>query len=1656
MSDRWWEGSAPVANGASSDEWWREAAEVAPPRRPSATLLPPTSARPTGQAHDGDTFRLDSGQNARLYGYDAFELDQQGRAPDGSMIPLGGNSRTALLPYLPGFTAKVAGKPSYGRPVMSLSNGGVDPVIPLLQGGNGLAAPEYLVGDSPLLRPYMEAERFARQNRRGAFGTTFATPKAARQGNGEPWKQAEAGNAQNGQAVFWDDPTPMQGLRPEIASQLERLWADRSVTPAQLNAFAASKGFALDPKGIEARQKPNARPGGKTQYSQPPRLLTDVGDGGFGAAVRGFADPINMLDELGAVSDSLTGVGGRESVWNSNRRFGDILHNNLEQNRSILANDDANYYWQRFGGQMASGLIAPGSSIEGVGLNAARTALRSGASRFAAVRAAEEAVRRRLAIVGGIEGGLAGAGQGETTGQRLGGAAIGGTAGSVLGVATGYGLPAAGRYLSSRFRRGLADAEPDPAAHQFVNGAGDTAQADAEDYALGAAPTFSGDAPAMPAGSAAGRAAPEYDGNWWEAAEPVAAPDARAAERRVIVEEAQQASQRAYLQKQQAYVDQRMATVAQDDGAPLGPAFDDAANDDDLADLAANAGDAAYAKRQTQLADAFARQFQRDNPYDGSLSDDVVARLKAHDAETAQVKGAWWEEATPVAPMASDIDQPIIYGPDLGAPQAAPGSRVRDYLDLQQPRRFADGPTDQQRMQAVQSLNPRDVLPQPANTVNSLDEAMRIDAGRISPVRAPDEMKALESRSIPSPIDGSRTMPKRGPLDLVTWLRTQGGIKAQGGELEHAGIDNAPRKGLDFAGGEGRFGKLVSNEGMTYDDAALRAWEAGYFPDHADRPTPAEFLDALTQTHNGNARRFRLDDEGEISDFLAARDQRWAVEAAREEGAPLSVDRGQPVDMADLDANSAPVRAYEEWGENAPDFARGLRLDKLNSPQDINRALAQIERVNGGFDAARRGRITHAETEALAADLNMKPADLLARKRGQAWNAEEALAARQIVAKAGNEVVNLAKRIQRTDATEQDMAQFHAALLRASAIQEQVAGGRAEAGRALSQFRMVADADAVSGSVLREALAGLGGPDGIRSAARAIIDSADTPKRLNTAIKIAAAPKWRDKLLSLMYFSQLSSPVTHAVNIMGNTMTSLAQLPEMAVTAGVGRIRSMLPDAEQDRVLFSEVGQRAVGWLAGAKEGFANLGHTLRTGETSDAFAKFETPTAQRAFSGPAGVVIDAPMRALAAEDELFKAMARQMDIRGLAMRQARLKEGLSGQQARDRAAELSAEPTEEMLSEAFDYARYVTFQRPLGNWGQKGSAFLNEAWPFRVFVPYLRTPTNLLKFAAERSPIAPLLWPMHRDFIAGGAKRDAAIARWIVGSGATMMAVEAARQGYITGGGPADPKKRALLEADGWQPYSVRIGDAYYSYRRLDPFSTTIGFAADYVDLQDNMSEEEREQTAAILVGSAFKNLSNKTWLSGITGLGEALGDWARYGDNFLAGLAGNVVPGAASAGARVVDPIQRETGDWLSRIRSRIPYDSRNLPPRRNVLGQPVIGFNGGGLAALSPITSTTRRNDPTINALLEAGIGLTKPGKTARDPNTGEKVKLTPEQYSEFQRLTGDRLRPELQSLVGSPVWEWMNPEEREKAVGNIVRDARKAGRVGMFGRRISAAR
>lgn len=186
--------------------------------------------------------------------------------------------------------------------------------------------------------------------------------------------------------------------------------------------------------------------------------------------------------------------------------------------------------------------------------------------------------------------------------------------------------------------------------------------------------------------------------------------------------------------------------------------------------------------------------------------------------------------------------------------------------------------------------------------------------GRFSKATAPNERGQLDRYTVRSYT--GQEVPVAGPIDLAGWIRLNGGLKDQGGELSHMGLNNASRRG-DMIGQETRFGPLVNEQGMSLDDAAMRAWEAGYFPGMTDRPDVNTFLDTFRDTHDGVNRRFKAEDLGQIDQFNQARDARYQVQQGRTDGNPLYLDNSVG---AGPDRPFAPMSAYGEKEVPLPTF----------------------------------------------------------------------------------------------------------------------------------------------------------------------------------------------------------------------------------------------------------------------------------------------------------------------------------------------------------------------------------------------------------------------------------------------------------------------------------------------------------------------------------------------------------------------------------------------------------------------------------------------------------------------------------------------------------------------------------------------------------------
>jgi hypothetical protein len=362
--------------------------------------------------------------------------------------------------------------------------------------------------------------------------------------------------------------------------------------------------------------------------------------------------------------------------------------------------------------------------------------------------------------------------------------------------------------------------------------------------------------------------------------------------------------------------------------------------------------------------------------------------------------------------------------------------------------------------------------------------------------------------------------------------------------------------------------------------------------------------------------------------------------------------------------------------------------------------------------------------------------------------------------------------------------------------------------------------------------------------------------------------------------SILSSPVTHMVNMGGNSGFMLYKGVEEVVAGGVGLVRTTIPGTKKDRVFLREGLTQMAGIFSGFTDAMLVAGKAGIRGTPADKASKVELQN-RRSFGttddlseignqikqgnfGTAainvlGVYYRASSRALIVEDEFFKAIAYQASIkkqayvRSLAMFDATL--ARTGSVAEAKKAEaleyanLLENPPSPMKLTAEDAARELTFQGDLGTFLGAGEGVANLPLVKLFGIPFYKTPTNVMKETFRRTPFA--AGHAFYDMVAkGGRDADMAIAR--VGLGTLVMSSfghyalsvdDPSNNLIIVGSGPTDPQARQAMERLGIQPFSMNFkqDDGTYksvTYSRFDPISGMLGMAADaayYAQYEDD-----------------------------------------------------------------------------------------------------------------------------------------------------------------------------------------------------------------------------
>lgn len=753
-------------------------------------------------------------------------------------------------------------------------------------------------------------------------------------------------------------------------------------------------------------------------------------------------------------------------------------------------------------------------------------------------------------------------------------------------------------------------------------------------------------------------------------------------------------------------------------------------------------------------------------------------------------------------------------------------------------------------------------------------------------------------------------------------------------------------------------------------------------------------------------------------------------------GAPKA-GGAQPAQLKAARAAAATegVTPEQVVGEGGTGVPRGtepgqvyVNFARINAPEDVQTVIKDMaDKFAPQVETARRGVRSFAEIELDAQQVNAWDV-LMARRKGDPLNAEQSVAARQLWAASGSKLSEVAKEAA-TNPSEANLFAFRKMLATHYAIQNEVIAARTETARALASWRIPAGGSAERFRDISQAIEANGGAAVTRDMADRVakLANAGMYQELDTFVQRGVLARTGDAMQEAWIMGLLSGPKTHIVNTMSNSAVVFMQMYERKVASTISNILG-----NSGGVQAGEAMTQWFGLTQSFKDGLRYAAKAAKTGETGFGMGKIELPQtasitsdafnlssqtwAGRAVDG-LGNIIRIPGRALAAQDEFFKTIGYRMELNAQALRQA-ASEVHSGLIPADglkaRVAELLENPPENLRMSAVDQALYQTFTNSPGKLAQSLQSLKAQYPALTVILPFVRTPANILKFTFERTPLAPLMAGVRADLAAGGARQELALARLSTGTALMMVAADMAMSGVVSGSGPKDTRERQALERTGWQRNSIKVGDRWYAYNRLDPAGSLLGLAAEMVEILNNAEDEDTEESvgeaAVAAVASISATVMSKTYLSGLADLFEAISDPKRYTESFVQRLVGSTVPAIVGEAARTADPYAREVFDMLDAIKRRTPGLSDELPLRRDLWGRPVSYQSGLGWAydVFSPIYTKPAKAEPIDEEMLRLGKAVSMPSKKATFQGVNIDLNAYPGAYSRYVELAGNELK------------------------------------------------
>jgi hypothetical protein len=407
----------------------------------------------------------------------------------------------------------------------------------------------------------------------------------------------------------------------------------------------------------------------------------------------------------------------------------------------------------------------------------------------------------------------------------------------------------------------------------------------------------------------------------------------------------------------------------------------------------------------------------------------------------------------------------------------------------------------------------------------------------------------------------------------------------------------------------------------------------------------------------------------------------------------------------------------------------------------------------------------------------------------------------------------------------------------------------------------------------------------------------------------------------------------------------------------------------------------------------------------------------------------------LQASDKFFRTINFAGELYSQAIRKAKT-EGLSGDALIKRIDDLIDDPRQD---EEFFEAIQKQVSISLFQEKTKASQTINrlrEQYPTsKLVVPFVQTPLNVAIESVRTSPLGFLRPALakKRGVEMTKAEKALAQAQATIGTALAGIGLILVADGKITGAPPKDYREREEFYASGKQPYSIKIGNKWVSYRRIEPVASVL---ANTANVYETIKESEDWQKGIAMAASGYaSNFLDQTFLRGISDAYNAVTEPERYGKYFVQSYATSMIPSFMRSIAAAEDRTLRERETMRDAFKNIIPTQKETLPAKIDIFGNEVVREGGFIEGLVSPFYRSTQKDDPTIKALEESDYNLNTYGLDKIN-----QVEIKGKAKEHWLRIVGRETKKELDKLTRSSRFQRMTPDEKEEALRETVSDVR----------------